>query len=294
VAEHHQEPRATAGPELVLTGPGPRWGDPHLRGDHNLAKAAKVHLVIWGDMPASSNFQEAIREAQSSALVGPNVVNKALPYVGGGMVLTAAGVLGGIATYVSMAPGVFQMLSFAAIIPWFILFFVAQNAANKANNSTALPLLVTFSLLTGFTLTGLVLRALAVAAPSVGIAALATGITFVVASIFGRRMSDSVGQALSGVVGLGLIGLLIAMVVQIIGSIFAPEIFAFGTFELMVSGFGTVLFVGMAFVDFYTMPRMYRDDQYLAGALGMYLTFINLFIFVLRLMIALQGGGRRD
>ena len=45
-------------------------------------------------MPASSNFQEAIREAQSSALVGPNVVNKALPYVGGGMVLTAAGVLG--------------------------------------------------------------------------------------------------------------------------------------------------------------------------------------------------------
>jgi uncharacterized protein len=40
-------------------------------------------------MPASSNFQQAIREAQSSALVGPNVVNKALPYVGGGMVLTA-------------------------------------------------------------------------------------------------------------------------------------------------------------------------------------------------------------
>ena len=26
-------------------------------------------------MPASSNFQQAIREAQSSALVGPNVVN---------------------------------------------------------------------------------------------------------------------------------------------------------------------------------------------------------------------------
>ena len=36
-------------------------------------------------MPASSNFREVIRDAQSSALVGPNVVNKALPYVGGGM-----------------------------------------------------------------------------------------------------------------------------------------------------------------------------------------------------------------
>ena len=31
-------------------------------------------------MPASSNFQQAIREAQSRAIVGPNVVNKALPY----------------------------------------------------------------------------------------------------------------------------------------------------------------------------------------------------------------------
>ena len=113
-------------------------------------------------MPASSNFQNAIREAQSSALVGPNVVNKALPYVGGGMVLTAAGVLGGISTYASIGGQAFQTLSFIAIIPWFILFFVAQNAAQKANNSTALPLLATFSLVTGFTLTGVVLQAVAV------------------------------------------------------------------------------------------------------------------------------------
>jgi O-antigen ligase len=59
---------------------------------------------------------------------------------------------------------------------------------------------------------------------------------------------------------------------------------------------GTILFVGAAFLDFYTMPRTYRDDQYLSGALGMYLTYINLFVFLLRLIVALQGGGggRRD
>jgi hypothetical protein len=107
-------------------------------------------------------------------------------------------------------------------------------------------------------------------------------------------MSDSVGQALSGVVGLGLIGLLIAMFVQLIGGFFAPGVFGGSGFELMIAGFGTVLFVAMSFVDFYTMPRRYNDDQYLAGALGMYLTYINLFVFILRLMIALQGGGRRD
>ena len=47
----------------------------------------------------------------------------------------------------------------------------------------------------------------------------------------------------------------------------------------------------MSFLDFYTMPRRYSDEQYLAGALSMYLTYINLFVFILRLMIALQGGG---
>ena len=47
-------------------------------------------------MPASSNFNQAIREAQTSSIVGPNVVQKALPYVGGGMVLTSLGVLAGV------------------------------------------------------------------------------------------------------------------------------------------------------------------------------------------------------
>jgi len=244
-------------------------------------------------MPASSNFQEAIREAQSSALVGPNVVNKALPFVGGGMVLTSVGVLGGLSM---IASPLFMPLFWGALIGNFILFFVAQNVAHKGNNATALPLLAVYSLLTGFTLSGLVAMALSGAAGVGGVAtaALATGITFVVASVFGRRMSDSVAQSLTAVVGLGIIGLLIAMVVQVVGGIFAPQMFLGGGLELLIAGFGTVLFVGAAFVDFYTMPRTYNDDQYLAGALGMYLTYINLFIFILRLIIALNGGSRRD
>ncbi|MEB3307519.1 MAG: Bax inhibitor-1 family protein [Cyanobacteriota bacterium] len=245
-------------------------------------------------MPASSNFQEAIRQAQAGALVGPNVVNKALPYVGGGMVLTAAGVMGGL-TLLASNPAGFMPLFWVALIGNFILFFVAQNVAMKANNATALPLLSAYSLITGFTLSGIVALAIGTAGiGAIGTAALATGVTFVAASLVGRRMSDNVGQALSGVVGLGIVGLLIAMVVQIVGGIFAPGMFHTTGFELMIAGFGTVLFVGAAFVDFYTMPRTYRDDQYLAGALGMYLTYINLFIFILRLIIALNGGGRRD
>ena len=244
-------------------------------------------------MPANSDFQQAIQAANRSALVGPNVLRKALPVVGGGMVLTAAGVLGGMALMASN-PALFMPLFFVALISNLILFFVAQNAALKGNNSTALPILTTYSLLTGFTLSGIVVQAQLVAGMGpIATAAAATGITFILASIFGQRMSDNVGQALSGVVGLGIIGLLIAMVVQLVGGLFLPG-FGGGTFELMIAGFGTVLFIGAAFVDFYTMPRTYRDDQYLAGALGMYLTYINLFIFILRLIIAINGGSRRE
>ena len=105
---------------------------------------------------------------------------------------------------------------------------MAQNIALKGNNATALPLLAIYSLITGFTLSGLVAMAIGVAGiGSVGTAAIATGITFVIASIMGRRMSDSVGQALGGVVTLGIIGLIIAMVVQLIGGI-APQMFLGG------------------------------------------------------------------
>ena len=246
-------------------------------------------------MPASSNFQNAIREAQASALVGPNVVNKALPYVGGGMVLTAIGTFGGLSME---GTPLFSMLfsmpdSILALLGYLGLFFVAQNVANKGNNSTALPLLTLFSLITGFMLSGLVYVAIRTAGiGGVGVAALATGITFVIASQFGRRMSDSVGQALQQVVGLGIMGLCIAAMIQFFGGSFIPGLNG-GFFELMIAGFGTVLFTGAAFLDFYTMPRTYRDEQYLAGALGMYLTYINLFIFILRLVMIL-GGGSRD
>ena len=123
-------------------------------------------------MPASSNFQEAIRAAQSSALVGPNVVNKALPYVGGGMVLTAGGVMGGLALMASN-PALFMPLFWVALIGNFILFFAAQNVAMKGNNSTALPLLAAYSLITGYTLSGLV--ALAIGTAGIGAIGTAAG-----------------------------------------------------------------------------------------------------------------------
>lgn len=62
-----------------------------------------------------------------------------------------------------------------------------------------------------------------------------------------------------------------------------------GWLEVAISGIGVALFAGVAVVDFYIMPRTYEDDEYLPVALSMYLTYINLFIFILRLLIAING-----
>ena len=76
-----------------------------------------------------------------------------------------------------------------------ILFFIATSAANNANNAKALPLLTGFSLLTGFTLSGIVALAIGtIGIGSVGTAALATGITFVIASYTGQRITHSLAS----------------------------------------------------------------------------------------------------
>jgi len=49
-------------------------------------------------MSNTSNLRNAFREAKTQALIGPNVIANALPYVGGGLVLTALG------TYGSLSP----------------------------------------------------------------------------------------------------------------------------------------------------------------------------------------------
>lgn len=237
-------------------------------------------------MSNTSNFRTAIREARTQALVGPNVISNALPYLGGGLILTALGTYGGI-RIIDANPGLFMPTFIGAMILELILFFVARGVAEKGNNSVALPLLATYSLLSGYTLSGIVYVALSqsgVGIAGVGIAALSCGITFVVARQIGSNLSDKDGLALAKTVQLGIIALFAVLMLQLVFSFFG--VFTPNILEIGISAFGVLLFVGASVVDFYVLPRTYRDDQYLPAALSMYLTYINLFIFILRLLIA--------
>ena len=240
-------------------------------------------------MSNTSNFRQAIREAKNHSLVGPNVIANALPYVGAGLVLTAVGTYGGLGV-IKARPELFFPTFIGAVIVELILFFVAQNVAEKGNKSVALPLLATYSLLSGYTLSGIVflaLRTQGVGLQGIGFAALGCGVTFIAARQIGSNLSDQDGMALTKTIQLGMIALIVVMVGQFLFAMFAGGIPTW--LDIAISGVGVFLFAGAAVVDFYILPRSYRDDQYLPAALSMYLTYINLFIFILRLLIALNS-----
>jgi uncharacterized protein len=230
-----------------------------------------------------------MREAKNHALVGPNVIANALPFVGGGLVLTAVGTYGGLGVIRSY-PALFFPTFIGAIVLELILYFVAQAAAEQGNKNTALPLLATYSLLSGYTLSGLVFAALrtqGVGISGIAFAALGCGVTFIAARQIGSNLSETDGMALTKTVSLGIIALLVVVGVQFLLSLFG--FYAPTWLEIGISGIGVFLFVGAAVVDFYILPRTYSDDRYLPAALSMYLTYINLFIFILRLLIAING-----
>ncbi|HEY9675649.1 MAG TPA: Bax inhibitor-1 family protein [Waterburya sp.] len=240
-------------------------------------------------MSNTSNFRQAIRDAKGQALVGPNVIANALPFVGAGLVLTALGAYGGLGVLRSN-PGLFMTTFWVAFIVEFVLFFVASGVAQKGKNGVALPLLATYSLLSGYTLSGLIFLALktpGVGLPGIGFAALGCGVTFIVARPIGSNLSDQDGMALTKTVQLGIIALLVVVGAQLLLGLFG--IYTPSWLEIGISGVAVLLFVGSAVVDFYVLPRTYRNDQYLPAALSMYLTYINLFIFILRLLIALNS-----
>ncbi|GAB4377766.1 MAG: Bax inhibitor-1 family protein [Elainellaceae cyanobacterium] len=239
-------------------------------------------------MSNTSNFREAIRQAKGQALVGPNVIANALPFLGGGLILTALGTYAGV-RIIDANPSLFMPTFIGAMILELVLFFVARGVAEKGNNSVALPLLAAYSLLSGYTLSGIVYVALGTAGvgmQGIGIAALGCGVTFIAARQIGSNLSDQDGIALAQTIRIGIIALLVVMVAQLLFALFG--VFTPTWLEIGISGLGVLLFAGAAVVDFYVLPRAYRDDQYLPAALSMYLTYINLFIFILRLLIALN------
>ena len=118
-----------------------------------------------------------------------------------------------------------------------------------------------------------------------------TAVLFFVMTMFGLTTRVDLTRY-SSYFMIGLVGLFIALIVNsFIGS---------STTELLLSFVGVVLFSGLTAYDTQRIQRMAQDPRLagegeatmsrlaIMGALGLYLNFLNLFIFLLRLF----GGGR--
>jgi len=137
-----------------------------------------------------------------------------------------------------------------------------------------------FALLSGISVTPLLLVATAMAGISIVLKALfATVLLFAATAAIGYTTKKSLAN-LGGFLMIALIGMII---VGVIG-FFIP----WGTqFEMIYSGIGVLLFSGFIVYKF-NMLKHYPEDRYIDAALGLYLSLFNLFIFVLRLLMSMR------
>jgi len=159
-------------------------------------------------------------------------------------------------------------------------------AIKRISATAAGMLFFVYSALTGFTFSILFL---AFSLGSIAAAFLSTAGVFGVMTIVGMTTKTDLTQYRSYFM-MGLFGLIIASVVNIfIGS---------SGFDFLISIFGVLLFTGLTAYDTQRIANMAASQQMkvdsddtlkfsIMGALTLYLDFINLFLFMLRLF-----GGR--
>lgn len=165
------------------------------------------------------------------------------------------------------------------------IFFIVELAIIFTSRvwSTKSPLnkilFVAFTFITGVTIAPLIgiLASSPDGAVVLSKALLATGLTFSAAGLIGWTTK----MDLSWMRTFLLFGLVGMIVVAIIG-FFIPWN---STTEMVYSGVGVLLFGGFTVYDFHNLKR-FPEDRYIDAALALYLDIFNLFLFILRLIMA--------
>ena len=216
-----------------------------------------------------------------------NVLRRVYVWMTLGLLVTA-----GVAAFVSVSP-LSQVLAgqplifFALLIVELGLVVGLSWGINRISPATAMLLFFAYAVLNGLTFSVLfVVYTLG----SVATTFLATAALFGAMSIIGYTTKMDLSKV-GSFLFMGLIGLIIAMVVNIF--------WANTALGWIVTFAGILLFLGLTVYDTQRIKRMTAaalqqgDENIQArmgilGALALYLDFINLFLFILRL-----GGQRR-
>ena len=234
------------------------------------------------------NYNTLSREQQFEAsLAFPALMRKVYVWMTLALVIT-----GFTAYYVATSPALIglifsnRLLFYGLMVAEVLLVLVISGAINKLSLSMATFLFTLYSVINGATMS---LIFLVYTASSIASVFFITAGTFAVMAAYGYFTKKDL-TSWGPILFMGLIGVILASVVNIfIGNSFM---------DLIISYAGVIVFVGLTAYDSQKIknlliqaPDASEGMQKLAllGSLSLYLDFINLFIYLLRIF-----GSRRD
>jgi len=202
-------------------------------------------------------------------------------------------VTGLVAYFVSQIPGIIsviatnQLLFFILIAAEFGLVIWLSARITKMNVSTAISAFMAYSILNGITLS---LIFLIYTASSIALTFFVTAGTFAVMSVYGYFTKTDLTR-----IGKIFIMLLVGIVIASIVNMFmrSPAMY------WLITYLGVAVFVGLIAYDTQKIKNYFLEIEgnnrlisriAIIGALTLYLDFINLFLFLLRLF----GGARSN
>ncbi len=194
----------------------------------------------------------------------------------------------GIGTVVSglILPLVTTGLIFATIIGELVLVFVLSARITKIQPTTATGLFFLYAVLNGLNLSTIFL---VYDVGTLVLAFLVGAVYFGVMAVYGavtRRDLTGWGPKLLG----GLVALLIG---SLVGSLFSLFGVRFGMMDLLLCAVGLLLFMGLTAYDTQMLKHHYAyfggdaamlHKASIIGALNLYLDFINIFLYIVRIL----------
>lgn len=223
--------------------------------------------------------------SQSTAVAQNTLIKNVYLWMTGALTIT-----GLVAYYVSNDYDILSLIFSSKLVFWglFICEFglvVALNAAiNKISALTATIMFLLYSVINGATLSSIFLL---YSMSSIATTFFVTAGTFGVMALYGSITKSDLTK-IGNICFMGLIGIIIASIVNIfIGN---------SMMDLIISVIGIIIFVGLTAYDSQKIKAMlYGAEENetthkiaVLGALSLYLDFVNLFLYLLRLF------GRRD
>ena len=240
-----------------------------------------------------NQFQEQILDhtGPSAQALSQSFISRVLSYMAGALVISGVmayvfGTTPSLLKYVvNLETGGMTMFGWVALLaPLGMVFYMGSRFA-KMSAQTMMMVFVLFSALMGISLSTIfIIYPIGTIYITFGV----TSITFVVMAVVGYTTKTDLTK-FGSLLMMGLFGIIIAMVINMfLGS---------SQMDYIISIIGVLIFTGLIAYDMQKLKRIGMGVEYgtqaesklaLMGALSLYLDFINLFLFMLRIF----GGNR--